>query len=301
MQILITGGTGLIGRALCQALLANQHKLTVLSRKPDKVARLCGDQVKAISSLEQWDADTEFDAVINLAGEPIIGGLWTSPQKNRLWTSRVDLTENLVERITKTRCKPKVLLSGSAIGYYGNSPNEIFEETHAGADDFAASLCKAWEKAAEVAINQQVRVCLLRTGIVMDSSDGMLAKMLLSFRLGLGARLGDGKQWLSWIHLDDYVAIVLKLLEDTNAEGAYNLTAPNPVTNAEFTKTLATVLKRPRFLVAPSFILKLVLGEMAQLLIGGQRVLPKRVQLLPYNFRYPELNEALREILGRDG
>lgn len=300
MQILITGGTGLIGRALCRALLAAGHDLTVLSRKPNNVPKLCGDNVKAISSLEQWSSDRVFDAVINLAGEPIIGALWTASQKNRIWTSRIDLTEALVQHIANARQKPKVLLSGSAVGFYGDSNDASFDEIYPAANDFAAQLCKAWENAAEEAKNYDVRVCLLRTGIVLNQSGGMLAKMLWSFKLGLGARLGNGKQWLSWIHLQDYIAIVLQLLEDSNAQGAYNLTAPTPVSNAEFTKTLARVLKRPCFLIAPTFLLKFILGEMAVLLIGGQRVLPEKVLDLPYNFRYPLLKEALEEILPSD-
>lgn len=299
MQILITGGTGLIGRALCRALLAAGHELTVLSRRPDNVARLCGENVNAISSLEQWSSDRVFDAVINLAGEPIIGALWTAPQKNRIWTSRVDFTETLVQCIAKARQKPKVLLSGSAVGFYGDSNDASFDETSPAANDFPAQLCKAWENAAEEATNHEVRVCLLRTGIVLDHAGGMLAKMLWSFKRGLGARLGDGKQWLSWIHLQDYVAIVLQLLEDSKAQGPYNLTAPAPVSNAEFTKTLASVLKRPCFLIAPAFLLKFILGEMAVLLIGGQRVLPKRVLDLPYSFRYSQLKDALIDILDK--
>ncbi|MFZ2724678.1 MAG: TIGR01777 family oxidoreductase [Methylococcaceae bacterium] len=297
MEILITGGTGLIGRALCTALLKAGHDLTVLSRKPESVTIKCGTQVKAMQSLEQWHAEMRFDAVINLAGEPIIDAPWTDQRKKRLWDSRVTLTEKLVNRIENATHKPSLLLSGSATGYYGNSGDVLINESALPASDFGAQLCLAWENAALKAVDSNVRVCLLRTGLVLDSAGGLLGSMLTPFKYGLGARIGDGNQWMSWIHIDDYVAIVVKLLNDVNATGAYNMTAPQPSTNKEFTSSLAKVLHRPAFLIAPAWLMTLVLGKRAYLLLGGQRVLPAKVIAMGYEFTYPTLEKALEHAL----
>lgn len=297
MNILITGGTGLIGRALCAALLRDGHALTVLSRRPQTVAAKCGPTVRALASLAEWQPDQNYDAVINLAGEPIVDAAWTAARKQRLWDSRVTLTEQLVQRIAAARQRPAVLLSGSAIGYYGDSGDAaLHEAAHAGTD-FAAKLCLAWEAAAQKAIQADVRVCLLRTGLVFSADGGMLAKMRLPFALGLGTRLGNGRQWMSWIHIDDYVAIVRLLLLHTAAEGAVNMTAPRPVTNAEFTSTLAHALHRPAFFAAPAALLKPLLGERSVLLFGGQKVLPRKLEALGYRFAYPTLAGALEALL----
>ncbi len=297
MQILITGGTGLIGRALCAALVNAGHQVTVLSRRPETVQAKCGAAVQAMSALSEWQADKIFDAVINLAGEPIIDAPWTQQRQQRLWDSRVTLTEDLVSRIASLEQKPQVLLSGSATGYYGNAGDTLLYEAAPHASDFGAQLCAAWEHAALKAAAANVRVCLLRTGLVLDPAGGLLGRMLLPFKLGLGARIGDGSQWMSWIHIEDYVAIVLRLLADSAAEGVFNMTAPNPSTNKVFTQTLAKVLHRPAFWVAPDWLMQLALGKRAYLLLGGQRALPSRVEALNYRFIYPNLEGALRAIL----
>lgn len=297
MKILITGGTGLIGRRLCPALLAKGHELTVLSRKPETVKLKCGEAVQAMATLDEWLPDTVFDAVINLAGEPIVDARWTDERKQRLWHSRINLTETLIQRIANATHKPAVLLSGSATGFYGDSGDTILDEAQRTGTDFGAQLCSAWENVAETASTFGVRVCLLRTGLVLDLAGGLLGRMLLPFKLGLAARLGDGRQWMSWIHVDDYVAMVLLLLENSQAAGAYNMTAPEPVTNAEFTKTLARALHRPALFVAPACVLKLMLGEMSALLLGGQRALPTKVQALGYSFIYTTLEDALHAIV----
>jgi uncharacterized protein len=297
MNILITGGTGLIGRRLCQALLAQGHNITVLSRQPDSVAKKCGSEVKAMASLSDYQSDTIFDAIINLAGEPIVDKRWTEQQKQRLWQSRIKLTNTLVQCIANAKHKPCVLLSGSAVGFYGNGGDKILLEDQPAANDFGAKLCSAWETAAITATEFGVRVCLLRTGLVLDTSGGLLAKMLLPFKLGLASRLASGQQWMSWIHYADYIAIVLLLLQNTDATGAYNMTAPEPVTNTHFTKTLAKFLKRPALFVNPAWLLNLLLGERAELLMGGQRALPNKLQALGYRFRYPTLEQALSELL----
>lgn len=296
MNILITGGTGLIGRALCAALSRDGHALTVLSRKPRSVAAKCGPNVRALGSLDEWPLELHFDAIINLAGEPIVDAAWTAARKKRLWDSRVTLTEQLVQRMAMARQKPTVLLSGSAIGYYGDSGDAELDEAGNAGTDFAAKLCLAWEAAAQKAAQSGVRVCLLRTGLVFSTDGGMLAKMRLPFALGFGTRLGNGRQWMSWIHIDDYVAIVRLLLLHTAAEGPVNMTAPGPVTNAELTAALAHALHRPAFLAAPAAILKPLLGERSVLLLGGQKVLPRKVEALGYRFAQPTLAGALESL-----
>lgn len=296
MNILITGGTGLIGKRLCTALLQQGHNLTVLSRNPDSVKTKCGSEVKAIASLNDYQPDTVYHAIINLAGEPIVDKRWTNTQKQRLINSRVTLTEQLIQRITDAKHKPQVLISGSAVGFYGNGGDTILQEDAPPAQDFGATLCNHWEQTANKATELGIRVCLLRTGLVLDPTGGLLKKMQLPFKLGLGATLASGTQWMSWIHHQDYIQIILILLENKNASGAYNMTAPEPVTNKQFTKTLAKHLHRPALLNSPAWLLKLILGEQAQLLIGGQRALPTKIQTLGYNFHYTTLEQALNHI-----
>ncbi len=315
MHIFITGGTGLIGRQLCKALLDEGHELTVLSRNPASVAVKCGVAVHALHSLDEWQPAQTFDAIINLAGEPIVDERWTESRKKALWDSRVTLTEELVRRIAAAEHKPAVLLSGSAVGYYGNRGDAMLDETSGAGEGFAAELCKAWEDAARVAENlgvrprhgaaeptgagAKVRVCLLRTSPVLSNDGGMLGKMLPAFKLGLGARLGDGKQWMSWVHMQDYVAMVLRLLRDPHTSGPYNMAAPQPVTNAEFTATLAAALHRPALFSAPAALLKLAMGERASLLLEGQRALPKKMEMLHHRFAFASLADALDDLLVR--
>ncbi|HUW76545.1 MAG TPA: TIGR01777 family oxidoreductase [Gallionella sp.] len=298
VHILITGGTGLIGQQLCKSLSAQGHALTVLSRNPDSVPAKCGENVKALASLDEWQPGRAFDAVINLAGEPIVDARWSEQRKQVLWDSRITLTETLVQRIAAARHKPVVLLSGSAVGYYGDRGDAVLDETAPAGTDFPAQLCKAWEDAALAAEASGVRVCLLRTGLVLSRRGGLLGRMLLPFRLGLGARLGNGKQWMSWIHIDDYVAILLELLRDEQASGPYNMTAPHPATNREFTATLARALHRPAPFLMPSWLLKSVMGERACLLLEGQKVLPQKIESAGYRFAFAKLPDALQDLLG---
>jgi uncharacterized protein (TIGR01777 family) len=299
VHILITGGTGLIGRQLCKALLAEGHELTVLSRNPDSVPEKCGANVHAMAGLEEWQADQAFDAIINLAGEPIVDARWTVRRKQALWDSRVSLTEHLLRRISAARHKPGVLLSGSAVGYYGNRGDAALDEAAPAGGDFASRLCKAWEQAALGAEMYGVRVCRLRTGLVLSRQGGLLGRMLLPFKLGLGARLGEGTQWMSWIHIDDYVAMLLGLLNDIQASGPYNMTSPRPATNAQFTAALATVLHRPAPFAVPAMFLRLGMGERACLLLEGQKVLPKKMEAAGFRFAFADLADALRDLLGR--
>ncbi|HYE34342.1 TIGR01777 family oxidoreductase [Methylocaldum sp.] len=298
MRVFVTGGTGFIGRNLCKALLRAGYQLTVLSRKPETVSEKCGPEVTALKSLANWSPDQHFDAVINLAGAPIVGSRWTGQRKQVLWDSRVTLTEHLIDTIRKAESRPGVLISGSAVGIYGNQGDAILDENSVLArDDFGQKLCWAWEDAALRASEFGVRVCLLRTGLVIGKDGGFLQKMLLPFKLGLGGRLGDGKQWMSWVHMKDHVAMTQHLLESPNLDGAFNVTAPNPVTNEEFTQCMAKVLKRPALLTVPAWLLRLGAGEMAELMLGGQRALPRRFQGENFKFSYESLEPALRDAL----
>jgi hypothetical protein len=299
VHILITGGTGLIGRQLCKALQTEGHELTVLSRDPNSIPEKCGAGVHAMTRLDEWHPGRVFDAVINLAGEPIVDARWTRRRKQALRDSRVTLTEQLARRIAAAHRKPGVLLSGSAVGYYGNRSDAMLDESAPAGEDFAARLCKSWEEAALGTEKSGVRVCLLRTGLVLSRQGGLLGRMLLPFRLGLGARLGNGKQWMSWIHIDDYVAMLLILLRNEQASGPYNMTAPQPVTNKEFTAVLAATLRRPAPLTVPAILLKAVMGERACLLLEGQRVLPKMIDSTGYRHTFAKLADALHDLLGR--
>lgn len=296
MKVLLTGGTGLIGRALCRALQARGCDLTVLSRRPAAVAARCGG-ARAFGSLDEWRRDEAFDAVVNLAGAPIADRRWSAPRKRVLWDSRVTLTAALAAKIAAAEAQPRVLLSGSAVGFYGDcGDREVDESAPAGAD-FGARMCAAWEDAARAAEAAGARVCCLRTGLVLSRDGGMLARQLPAFRLGLGARLGAGRQWHSWIHIDDLIGMLCALLFDDAHHGAFNLCAPQPVRNADFTAQLARALRRPAGLRAPAFVINAALGEAAVLLLGGQRVRPARLLDAGYPFRYAALDEALAALV----
>ncbi len=250
MDILITGGTGFIGAALTKSLIEQGHAVTVLSRSPAKVAKICGSGVEALESLGQLHAESRYQVIINLAGEPIVDFNWSAARKQLLRDSRIGLTERLIACIANMTVKPELLISGSAIGYYGDQGDAVLTEQSISHEDFSGRLCKDWEAAATQAEQFGVRVCLIRTGLVIANVGGFLQRMLLPFRLGLGGRLGDGRQWMSWIHRQDWINIVQTMIADSTLQGAYNATAPNPVTNAEFTH-LAHCLKRPAVLPAP--------------------------------------------------
>jgi hypothetical protein len=297
MHVLITGGTGLIGRRLCAALSARGDSVTVLSRRPHLVPQLCGAGVNAMASLDDWTPELRFDAVINLAGEPIVDARWTEKRQQVLLDSRVAVTEQLVKKIAQANHQPQVLLSGSAVGYYGIVADQTLNEEANSGHDFSASLCLAWEKAAQAASELDVRCVILRTGLVLDHRGGILKKMLLPFQCALCSRLGDGRQWMSWIHCEDYLNAVLALLDDTSAVGPYNLTAPQPVTNADFTRSLSRAVHRPAPFVAPAWLLRLVMGERSDLLLGGQRVLPERLLARGFQFHYPDLTSALTNLI----
>jgi uncharacterized protein len=296
MRILLTGGTGLIGSELVKYWL-EQHQLVVLSRTPEKVMACFGPNVTAIARLSDVDFNT-LDAVINLAGEPIVAKRWTDAQKQRLCDSRWQLTKQLVSAITSATTPPKVLISGSAIGIYGRQQSQLitedFNHFHV---EFSHQLCQRWETLAQEAESPSTRVCILRTGIVLSAKGGALQKMLLPFKLGLGGKIGNGEQYMSWIHIGDMVRLIDFLLRHPTLTGVFNATAPNPVTNAEFSQLLAKTLRRPALLPMPAFVLQLMLGEMADLLLTGQRVIPANLSKAGFEFDYPELGITLQTLL----
>ncbi|MFA6163059.1 MAG: TIGR01777 family oxidoreductase [Methylobacter sp.] len=300
MNILITGGTGFIGSALVKSLIDQGHAVTVLSRNPDKVAKICGSGVNALGSLTQLKAEDSYQVIINLAGEPIVDARWSEDRKQLIRESRIGLTEQLITCIARMNVKPELLISGSAIGYYGDQGDTVLTEQSTPYEDFSQQLCADWEATAKQAEQFGVRVCLIRTGLVIASGGGFLQRMLPPFRLGLGGRLGSGRQWMSWVHRQDWISIAQTMIADSTMRGAYNATAPNPVTNAEFTRILAKCLKRPALLPVPACLLKMLLGEMSQLVLGSQRVMPERLLAQGFKFQYDELTAALNEALSHE-
>ena len=297
MHILLTGGTGLIGRRLCRQWSAKGHQLTVLSRQPQRVPSLCGETVRGIADFEGY-GDGPLDAVVNLAGEPIADKPWSARRKALLWDSRVRLTERLVAWLESLSQRPAVLINGSAVGWYGDAGERPLEENSAAAgEDFASELCLAWEQIAREAEALGIRVVLVRTGLVLAPEGGFLKRLLPPFRLGAGGRLGDGRQWMSWIHIEDQIALIDFLLRKADAEGPYNACAPQPVRNRDFTQELGQALHRPTLMPMPGFALRLLLGEMSTLLLGGQRIVPRRLLDAGFEFRFPELKEALADVL----
>jgi uncharacterized protein (TIGR01777 family) len=298
MRILLTGGTGLIGRALCQHWARQGHELVVWSRQPQRVAALCSG-ARGIARLTDLPGSAHLDAVVNLAGAPIADRPWTPARRTELWRSRVDLTRQLMDWLAPQAERPKVLISGSAVGWYGGQRGDIpLDETSPGEpSDFGAELCQAWEQEALRAQAWGVRVVLLRTAPVLSPSGGMLARLRLPFSLGLGGRLGSGQQWMPWIHLDDEVGLIDHVLHNDTCQGPINACAPEPVRNADFTRALAAALHRPAVLPAPAWVLKTVLGEMSILLLGGQRTVPRRALEAGYRFRYTELKTALADLI----
>ena len=296
MRLVIAGGTGFIGSALCQRLRANNHSVTILTRT---------QRPKADNPTEKWvrwdpstgeiPADTidGADGIINLAGEPIAGKRWTASQKEKIRSSRIMTTRALVNAAANAKVKPKFLLNGSAVGYYGPRGDETITEEANPGNDFLSQVCAEWEQEAKKAESLGLRVALMRTGIVLGKG-GALAKMVPPFKFFAGGPLGSGQQWMPWIHLEDEFGLILFLIDRADAVGPFNATAPNPVTMKEFCSTLGRVLGRPSWAPVPGFALRILLGEMAEMLLTGQRVLPARAQKLGYKFRYANLFEALQ-------
>ncbi|CZF84634.1 MULTISPECIES: TIGR01777 family oxidoreductase [Grimontia] len=297
MNILITGGTGLIGRALINKL--EDHDVTVLTRSAKKAASLLPSRVQSIESLDALDSFDYIDAIINLAGEPIVDKRWSEKQKGLICSSRWGLTEQIVKKILESDSPPHTFISGSAVGYYSNQGDkEIDESLKVDSNDFAHLVCANWEKIARRATaTRSTRVCILRTGVVLSTTGGALKKMLLPYKLGLGGPIGKGKQFFPWIHLEDMTNGIIHLLNNESLKGDFNFTAPTPVTNKEFSLALATSLQRPHFLFTPEIAIKLALGEASQLLLDSQRVIPVALQESGFNFSYETLQPALENLV----
>lgn len=295
MRILMTGGTGLIGRHLTSRLLNTDSQITVVTRSLHRADQLLGSSVTLLPDLSVLSHLDDFDAVINLAGEPIADKRWTSSQKEHLCQSRWHITEQLVALFRASKSPPGIFISGSAIGYYGSQGPVIITETTSPHDEFTHRLCQQWEDIAMQAQTDLTRVCLLRTGVVLASDGGALSKMSLPFRLGLGGPLGNGEQYLAWIHIEDMVNGIIWLL-DNPLSGPYNLVSPHPVPNAQFTQALGKALNRPTRLPAPACMVKILMGESSVLVLGGQRALPERLEGSGFQFRWQNIEDALRDI-----
>ena len=282
--ILITGGTGFIGTALVERLLARGDRVFVWTRDARQSRALFDDRVRHIETLDVISRETRIDAVVNLAGSPIIGLPWTAARRREIWRSRVDLTNALVDWMASLQRPPAALVSGSAIGIYGNRADTKLTEDALSGDGFAAKLCLAWEQAAERAATRKTRVVLLRIGLVFDAEGGPLPAMALPARLGLGAILGDGQQWMSWIALNDLLRMIMNAIDDTRWEGAVNAVAPEPLRHADFQRALARTLNRPLFLQVPSQALQLLLGEMSSIFLYSQRVVPEAATRLGFAY-----------------
>lgn len=298
LHILITGGSGFVGQALCPVLLDAGHRVTVWSRNPDRAKRVLPEGVRCIAELDAVGDDT-VDAVVNLAGENLGAGRWTEKRKQRFHTSRVGLTETLVEWMRHRDTPPAVLVSGSAVGFYGAQGDAVLDESAAPVDEYQHRLCRDWEAAACAAEAVGTRVVRLRIGVVLDAGGGALASMLPAFRWGGGAWLGSGDQWMSWIHRADLVALIARAVSDPQFTGAVNAVAPNPVTNKTFSKALGAALHRPVWMPVPAPVLRLLVGEMAHLLLTGQRVIPRAATEAGFSHAFPTVESAFDDIVRR--
>jgi len=297
MHIAVSGSSGMVGSALISSLTREGHRVTRLVRKAaagDDVAWDITHGVRDLSHLEG------VDAVVHLAGENIAAGRWTAARKEKIRRSRVEGTRRLCDSLVRLSRRPKALVSASAVGFYGDRGDEILKEDSAPGSDFLAQVCREWEAATEPASRAGIRVVHLRFGMILSPAGGALKKMLLPFKLGAGGRIGSGTQYVSWIGIDEVVGVIHHAIITESVRGPMNAVTPSPVTNAEYTRTLARVLSRPAIVPMPAFAARLAFGEMADaLLLASQRVIPTRLQASGYKFRYPELEGALRHLLGR--
>ena len=295
--VLITGGTGLVGTRLVAALAEAGHRVIVLSRWTGRNAALPA-KVEIITALDELAADTRIDAVVNLAGEPLANGLWTKAKRERIVQSRLGVTEACLTLMKRLKQRPAVFVSASAIGWYGLRGDEELDETSGGTDCFSRQVCVAIEGAAQQAEALGVRTVRLRIGLVLAAGGGLLGRMILPFKLGLGGPFGRGRHWMSWIHRDDLVRLICHCIANPALSGAVNGTAPEPVRNRDFVAALGKALHRPAILPVPALPLQWALGDFAkELLLSGQRVLPRAAQASGFAFRYPQLSDALKAIL----
>ncbi len=300
MRIIITGGAGLIGRALSKSLINDGHEVIILSRSPELAA------VPEGATVQKWDARSakgwghlveETDAIVNLAGAGLADGRWTDSRKARIRNSRLNTGRAVVQAVKNAEKKPEVVIQASAVGYYGPRDNSILTEEAVPGNDFVAKICIDWEAATASVESMGVRRAILRTGLVLSTEDGALPRMMLPFKFFVGGPVGGGRQWMSWIHLADEVAAIRFLIDNQDAAGRFNLTAPNPVTNAEFSKVLGRVMGRPALMPAPALAVKLLFGEMASVVLTGQRVVPQRLLDAGFTFQFTKLEAALEDLL----
>ncbi len=302
MKIVLAGGSGFIGSKLIKILLDENNQVVLLSRKADTVGFKCSDLLQIV----KWDGKNSgpwmehinsSDAVINLSGENVSSKRWTEKRKVKLIQSRLEPTRAIIDSISLASVKPKILINASAAGYYGNDSNEDVSESHPKGSGYLADLCEQWEAEAMVAEKFGIRVVLLRIGIVLEKSGGALKKMSLPFKFFLGGPLGSGEQWFPWIHRDDVIRIIKFTLDHNSIKGAVNVASPFPVTMKKFASLLGKTMKRPSAISVPSFVLKIMLGEMSEMLLGGIKIIPKKLIDSGFQFQYPELNKALESII----
>jgi uncharacterized protein (TIGR01777 family) len=296
-HILITGGTGFIGTALCRQLAAQGHHVIVFSRDRQRAEQYFSGEFEVIEAMSELTTANTPAVIINLAGRSLGNQRWTEKMKRAYITSRINTTRQLIDYIRDTPVKPQVLLSGSAVGYYGARDDEVLDEAARPGIEYQSALCLEWENEALKAAGFGVRVCLLRMGIVLGPNGGVLSSLVPPFRWGLGAYLGDGRQWLSWIHIDDLIGIMQYLIRHDKFSDAINCTSPIPETNRDFARKLGVVLQRPVFIRVPAWAVQFQAGGIARLYLTGQKVLPLKLLDAGYQFRYPELTEALKDIL----
>jgi uncharacterized protein (TIGR01777 family) len=302
MRVVITGATGFIGTALCRELHAD-YEVVALSRAPEKAVQSIG----AVATVLPWVTNAPDDsrrsvdgalAVINLAGENIASGRWTAARKNRILRSRLGVTEAVVNCIEQAQKKPKVFIQASAIGYYGNRGDEILDEESSSGKSFLADVCKKWEQAARRLKGSGVRLAIMRLGPVLGAEGGMMQKLLPAFRFFLGGHPGSGEQWLSWIHIDDVTRAIRFLIETDPLRSVFNLTAPNPVAARDFYRLVGKAMHRPAIFPLPGFVLKILMGQMAsELLLAGQKVIPRKLLESGYEFTYAEADSAIESIV----
>jgi uncharacterized protein (TIGR01777 family) len=300
MRVIITGGTGLIGRALAQSLVTDGHEVIVLTRNPNRssglptAVKLVGWNGESANGWSQF-ADSA-DAIVNLAGEGIADGRWSEERKRSIYLSRVNAGKAVMEAIEAATIKPKVLIQSSAVGYYGASDDRILTESAGPGADFLAQVCFDWEASTAGASSLGVRRVVIRTGIVLSNDGGAWPKIVLPFKLFAGGPMGNGKQYWPWIHLEDEVRAIRFLMENPEASGVYNLSAPTPLTSSEFAKVLGGVMGRPAFFPAPAPAIKIALGEMSTVLLDGQRAVPQRLQDVGFTFKYASAESAFRAL-----
>jgi uncharacterized protein (TIGR01777 family) len=300
LRVAVTGSRGLIGRPLCDVLTTSGHSLVRVVRNKESQT---SDEAhwNPIEGTVEEDKLEGLDAVVHLAGEPLLGLRWTEEKKRQIWASRVEGTDHLARALARLRRPPKVLVSASAVGFYGNRGDQPLNESAKAGKGFLAELCKAWEEATRPAARMGIRVVHLRTGLTLTPAGGALGTMLLPFKIGVGGRIGSGRQYVSWIDHDDLVGMIMHVIHTPSIRGAVNGTAPYPVPNSTFTGTLGRVLQRPTLIPVPGLAVQALFGEMGkQMLLQGQRIQPSVAEASGFEFNYPGLEEALRHQLGRE-